>query len=196
MAARLANRETLDSAIEEATVKYDTASLIAMLSAAGISAGRVHDLASALASPVAQELDLFVEGSTLERPKALPMQRTPIDPDGTGMRRPPPRLGEHTSEVLAELDGLYITFWAAPGKIEALVDALVPVVDSVVSEAGTLAYGVHRVSGAFEGVSVYEICRSSGASWCIRSDRRPQGEIARPPRRAARALCALADRLH
>ena len=32
------------------------------------------------------------------------MQRTPIDPDGDGMRRPPPRLGEHTSEVLAELN--------------------------------------------------------------------------------------------
>ena len=53
MAARLANRETLDSAIEETTVRYDTADLLAILAAAGISAGRVHDLASALASPIA-----------------------------------------------------------------------------------------------------------------------------------------------
>ena len=104
MAARLANRETLDSAIEETTVRYDTADLLAILAAAGISAGRVHDLASALASPIAQELNLFVEGSTVGQPHALPMQRTPIDPDGDGMRRPPPRLGEHTSEVLAELN--------------------------------------------------------------------------------------------
>ena len=32
------------------------------------------------------------------------MQRIPVDPTGAGMRRPPPRLGEHTDELLAEID--------------------------------------------------------------------------------------------
>ena len=59
--------------------------------------------------------------------------------------------------------GLYITFWAAPGKIDALIAALAPMVDSVASEAGTLAYGMHRVSGALEGVSVYEIYADADA---------------------------------
>ena len=68
-----------------------------------ISAGRVNDLATALASPVGQELNLFVKSSGLGSPDAPPMQRIPVDPDGSGMRRPAPRLGEHTSEVLAGL---------------------------------------------------------------------------------------------
>lgn len=53
--------------------------------------------------------------------------------------------------------GLYITFWAAPGRIDALVAALQPMLEEVVGEAGTLAYGMHRVSGELDGVSVYEI---------------------------------------
>lgn len=55
MAARLANRDTLDAAISAATVAHDVDALIALLSGAGISVGRVNDLAEALASPVAQE---------------------------------------------------------------------------------------------------------------------------------------------
>ena len=104
MAARLANRATLDTAIENATKRHSVYTLIATLSAAGISAGRVNDLAEALASRVAQELNMFVDPLTLGRPDGLRMQRTPVDPAGAGMRRPPPRLGEHTEELLAELD--------------------------------------------------------------------------------------------
>jgi quinol monooxygenase YgiN len=58
---------------------------------------------------------------------------------------------------MAEPVGLYITFWAAPGKIDALVEALEPVLAEAAREPGTLAYGFHRVSGTLEGVSVYEI---------------------------------------
>lgn len=59
--------------------------------------------------------------------------------------------------------GLYITFWAAHGKIDALIEALGPMIHAVASEAGTLAYGMHRVSGALEGVSVYEIYADADA---------------------------------
>ena len=58
---------------------------------------------------------------------------------------------------MADKVGLYITFWATPGKIDALVEALQPMLATAAAEAGTLAYGMHRVSGALEGVSVYEI---------------------------------------
>ncbi len=59
--------------------------------------------------------------------------------------------------------GLYITFWAAPGKIDALVDALRPMLAVAAEEKGTLVYQMHRVSGALEGVSVYEIYRDQAA---------------------------------
>lgn len=59
--------------------------------------------------------------------------------------------------------GLYITFWAAPGKIDALVAALQPLLREVTTEPGTLAYGCHRVSGELEGVSVYEIYADADA---------------------------------
>lgn len=103
MAARLANRDTLDAAIAAATVARDVDALIALLSGVGISVGRVNDLAEALASPVAQERALFVDPARLGWADGLPMQRTPTDPTGAGMRLPPPRLGEHNDEILAEL---------------------------------------------------------------------------------------------
>lgn len=59
--------------------------------------------------------------------------------------------------------GLYITFWAAPGKIDELVVELQAMVAVTADEEGTLAYGLHRVSGELEGVSVYEIYRDAGA---------------------------------
>lgn len=72
---------------------------------------------------------------------------------------------------MAEPVGLYITFWATPGKIDALVEALKPMLAEVLGEPGTLAYGLHRVSGALEGVSVYEIYADAEAQALhVRSD--------------------------
>lgn len=59
--------------------------------------------------------------------------------------------------------GLFITFWAAPGKIDALVDEVKSMLAVVEREGGTLAYGFHRVSGELEGVSVYEVYESEEA---------------------------------
>ncbi len=98
MAARIANREALDDVIAMAVATVTSAALVTMLSAAGISAGPVNDLQQALNQPVMHELDLF----SLSDQLGLPLQRTPVDPDGSGQRRPPPALGEHTAEVLAE----------------------------------------------------------------------------------------------
>ncbi len=64
---------------------------------------------------------------------------------------------------MTEMVGLYITFWAAPGKIDALVAALQAMMLVVAEEEGTLSYGLHRVSGDLEGVSVYEIYRDAAA---------------------------------
>ena len=102
MTDRLANREALDAAIAEVTAAREVEELIERLSAAGISAGRVNDLKEALAQPVAQELALLVPPDRVGWPAGLPMQRTPIDRDGSGSRLPPPTLGQHTRELLFE----------------------------------------------------------------------------------------------
>ncbi|MDX5985121.1 CaiB/BaiF CoA transferase family protein [Sphingomonas echinoides] len=102
MTARIANREALDEAIGSAVAEKDVATWLTLLGANGISSGRVNDLAEALDLPVARELRLFVEPVAVGNPTGLPMQRIPADPDGAGPRRPPPRLGEHSREVLAE----------------------------------------------------------------------------------------------
>jgi crotonobetainyl-CoA:carnitine CoA-transferase CaiB-like acyl-CoA transferase len=102
MAARIANRDTLDDAIAAAVAQKSVADWLEILAAAGISSGRVNDLKEALAQPVAQELGLFVPASSVDNPVGTPMQRIPVDPDGAGPRRAPPKLGEHSREVLAE----------------------------------------------------------------------------------------------
>ena len=64
---------------------------------------------------------------------------------------------------MTETVGLMATFWAAPGRIDDLVDALTAMMPVVEGEDGTLAYGLHRVSGALEGVAVYELYRDADA---------------------------------
>lgn len=98
---------------------------------------------------------------------------------------------------MAEPVGLYITFWAVPGKIDALVDALTPMLAEVAGEPGTLAYGFHRVSGTLEGVSVYEIYADAEAQvFHGRSDAiealksRLPDLLGAPPERHALALMA------
>ena len=95
MADRLANRDSLDAAIGDAVAGFDTATLLTILGTAGISAGPVNDLATALALPVSEELALFIPGEPHGSAPGLPMQRLPIDPEGAGPALPAPRLGEH-----------------------------------------------------------------------------------------------------
>lgn len=86
--------------------------------------------------------------------------------------------------------GLYITFWAAPGKIEELVQAVQSMLPVAEGEAGTLAYGFHRVSAEHEGVSVYEIYEDAAAQRVHGSS--PQIEALRP--RLASLLAAAPER--
>ncbi len=102
MAARIVHRDALDALIEGIVAQRKIDDLLALLAAAGISSGRVNDLKDALAQPVARELDLFVPPGRLGWAAGLPMQRTPIDRDGSGSRLRPPTLGQHTREVLIE----------------------------------------------------------------------------------------------
>lgn len=102
MAARLANREQLDEVLATEFRRATVESWLTRLGAAGLSVGAMHDIGQALAMPVVEERRLFVDPNRLEWTKGLPLWRLPIDPEGAGVKKPPPGLGEHTAEVLQE----------------------------------------------------------------------------------------------
>jgi crotonobetainyl-CoA:carnitine CoA-transferase CaiB-like acyl-CoA transferase len=102
MSARLAAREALDSLLTERFRQRPVTEWLQCLAAAGISAGPLNDIEQALALPVVAERGLFVAPELVHWAGGMPLLRLPIDPDGAGVSRAPPRLGEHTAEVLRE----------------------------------------------------------------------------------------------
>lgn len=102
MEARLVSRDVLDSLLSERFRQQPVAQWLRRLGEAGISAGPLNDIEQALALPVVKERDLFVAPEGLHWPGGMPLLRLPIDPGGTGVTTPPPRLGQHTAEVLQE----------------------------------------------------------------------------------------------
>jgi crotonobetainyl-CoA:carnitine CoA-transferase CaiB-like acyl-CoA transferase len=102
--ARVANRELTDGLIGEAlaTDKVDT--WLDKLKAVGVPCGRSNTVAQALAEPQAQARRMV---ETVPHPTIgeLNMLGIPFKFSDTpaAVRRPPPLLGEHTDEVLAEI---------------------------------------------------------------------------------------------
>ena len=100
MAARLASRDELD-AVLAARFRQDTvASWLERLGNAGLSVSRVNDLSTALEADLTAERRPFVEPDRAGWSSGMPLLRLPIDEHGQCIRRPPPRLGEHSAEVL------------------------------------------------------------------------------------------------
>ena len=103
MPARLHHRAELEGLLEDVFLERPVADWLQRLGDAGLSVGRVNNIRQALNMPVTQERGLFVDPAHLHWPDGMPLLRLPIDANGGGLRRPPPRLGEHTAEVLATL---------------------------------------------------------------------------------------------
>lgn len=102
--SRCDHREVLNPLLDAAFAQYTVAELEHILAPAGIPIGAVRDLAAAFADPQVAALDLV---QTIAHPTAGNVQvvgppyrfsETP----GT-IRRHPPRLGEHSQDILAEL---------------------------------------------------------------------------------------------
>jgi formyl-CoA transferase len=99
-AARIAHREELVAMIEARTREAPAATWFARLEAEGIPAGPINSIAQALADPQVEHRQLLQhidDFRLVAGPLVLDGHRATAD-------RPPPRLGQHTAEILAELD--------------------------------------------------------------------------------------------
>jgi crotonobetainyl-CoA:carnitine CoA-transferase CaiB-like acyl-CoA transferase len=121
--ARLANREELRARVETALATAPTADWVARFEAAAIAAGPIYEFDEVFADPQVRHLGLVTE---VAQPGYGPVRMLDAPFRASAMpalaRRPAPRPGEHTAEVLAEL-----------GLTRADIDRL--------AEAGTVMLG-------------------------------------------------------
>ena len=114
-AQRVANRQQLIAAMIEITRTRGTAEWVTVFESVGVPCGAINDLEHVFADPqvVARKMQI-----SMQHPKygAVPLVANPIRLSETPVqyRRPPPALGEHTGEVLANVLGL------DPAQIEHL----------------------------------------------------------------------------
>ncbi|MEI9415979.1 CaiB/BaiF CoA transferase family protein [Mesorhizobium sp. Cs1321R2N1] len=103
--ARVANRVDLRARIIEALKIFDRDPLLAKLEAASVPASPINTIGQMFADPqtIARGMRLDLDDGHGNR---LPSVRAPMVMSGTPLtyERPSPRLGEHTDEILAELE--------------------------------------------------------------------------------------------
>ena len=90
LSSRVANRDSLDRAITAVLEHQDVATWERQLSAAGVPVGGVLSVAASLAHPRSKKIEV---GSWTFPAPPLPSMAS----------RPPPALGQHTAEILAEI---------------------------------------------------------------------------------------------
>jgi crotonobetainyl-CoA:carnitine CoA-transferase CaiB-like acyl-CoA transferase len=94
-AQRLANRDALAAELTTAFAARRADDWVALLRAAGVPAGPINDVAQAFAFAQDLGLDPIVDVGGLRLVRSpMRLGRTPA-----GVRRPPPRLGEHDAEL-------------------------------------------------------------------------------------------------
>ncbi|RUU78758.1 CaiB/BaiF CoA-transferase family protein [Mesorhizobium sp. M7A.F.Ca.MR.362.00.0.0] len=103
--ARVANRVKLRERMIEALKSFDRDPLLAKLEAASVPASPINTIGQMFADPqtIARGMRLDLDDG---HGNLLPSVRAPMVMSGTPLvyERPSPRLGEHTQEILAELE--------------------------------------------------------------------------------------------
>jgi len=100
---RIANREALNRRLSELFMKETAAVWMERLSAEGVIFSLVRTLDEVFSDPSVQEdMITYVDHPTAGR---IPLLSNPLKLSGTptSVRRPPPRLGEHTESILREI---------------------------------------------------------------------------------------------
>jgi len=104
-ADRLANRAVLKAALEAAFERYSLQELIDRLEAHKVPCGRVRTIVEAIADPQVAAREMIVSlhdpqlGEITNLGTPIKLSRTPAE-----LTSPPPKLGEHTDEILNALD--------------------------------------------------------------------------------------------
>jgi len=105
--ARVRNRSILVPLLEEIFRRSPKASWLQKLEAAGIVCGPINEISDVFADPQVQARNMVVEVEhSLGRP--LKLVANPLRMSETPLNRyePPPRLGQHTDELLSDVLGL------------------------------------------------------------------------------------------
>lgn len=105
--ARIEHRDTVERMVAEETIRYASEELLRKLRAESIPAGRVNTVAQALAEPhaIARQMVTQIAHSAIGSFSTLGIPLRMSDTPAS-VRRPPPRLGEHTDTVLEKDLGL------------------------------------------------------------------------------------------
>jgi crotonobetainyl-CoA:carnitine CoA-transferase CaiB-like acyl-CoA transferase len=102
--ARLANNEEAERPIREFIARHDCAECLAIFEAAEVTAAPIYDIDQFVADPHVQERQIVVDipdeeiGSVTVHNVIPRLSATP-----GALRRPAPKLGQHTAEVLARI---------------------------------------------------------------------------------------------
>ena len=102
--ARSQNRDALGAEIEAVTAGRTTAEWVEAMNAAGVPAGEINDIGQVFANPQVEHLGLAQPVTSHERGETrlvgqpIIMSRTP-----SRIALPPPRAGEHSADILADL---------------------------------------------------------------------------------------------
>ena len=103
--ARVTNRVRLRETIVETLAGWEREALLPLLDAAAVPASPINDIAQMFADPqvVARGMRMDLDDG---QGNTLPSVRAPMVMSGTPLKyeRPSPRLGQHTQEILAELE--------------------------------------------------------------------------------------------
>ncbi len=101
-ASRMSHRETLNARINAVTRTQPVAHWIDRINAAGCPCGRVMSMAEVLTDPQVLAQQMVIESSRDDAHAPVKMTGFPVKFSHTPcvLRLPPPRLGEHTQEVL------------------------------------------------------------------------------------------------
>ena len=107
---RVRHRDALDAALERLLATQPAAAWLAALETAGIPAAPINDVAQVFEDPQVRHRGLCIDAA---RPGGgrVPLVASPLRLSGESPRTPvaPPRLGEHTDEILRERLGMTAT---------------------------------------------------------------------------------------
>jgi crotonobetainyl-CoA:carnitine CoA-transferase CaiB-like acyl-CoA transferase len=102
--ARSKNRKKLNALIDSHTIKQTSAYWIATLNAAGIPSGEINDIKQVFGLEQVRHLGLAQPMHSHERGQTEVLgQPILMSRSKASVRRPPPLLGQHTGEILAEI---------------------------------------------------------------------------------------------